>query len=190
MKTKSTLQILNAELNTCKANAPREKVMVAGGWFIKETAEQTKKDLKEFKAFVKEKFRQQASDLVVYFGHSRQKAEAAALETARSRIKCWKEAQAYESTFSLIYAASCAGLCRQAGGWESSAAIFREFPSKVRSGPFAKRHFPLRRVCRRHPVQHSAGGQIGRMGKQADGIGIGRQHFVHPEFDLRRIQIR
>lgn len=31
MKTKSTLQILNAELNTCKANAPREKVMVAGG---------------------------------------------------------------------------------------------------------------------------------------------------------------
>ena len=59
MKTKSTLQILNAELNTCKANAPREKVMVAGGWFIKETAEQTKKDLKEFKAFVKEKFRQQ-----------------------------------------------------------------------------------------------------------------------------------
>ena len=94
MKTKSPLQILNAELNTCKANAPREKVMVAGGWFIKETAEQTKKDLKEFKAFVKEKFRQQASDLVVYFGHSRQKAEAAALETARSRIKCWKEAQA------------------------------------------------------------------------------------------------
>lgn len=87
MKPKSTLQILNAELNTCKANAPREKV-------IKETAEQTKKDLKEFKAFVKEKFRQQASDLVVYFGHSRQKAEAAALETARSRIKCWKEAQA------------------------------------------------------------------------------------------------
>ncbi|WP_063067776.1 hypothetical protein [Neisseria flavescens] len=85
MKTKSTLQILNAELNTCKANAPREKVMVAGGWFIKETAEQTKKDLKEFKAFVKEKFRQQASDLVVYFGHSRQKAEATALETARSR---------------------------------------------------------------------------------------------------------
>ena len=80
--------------NTCKANAPREKVMVAGGWFIKETAEQTKKDLKEFKAFVKEKFSQQASDLVVYFGHSRQKAEAAALETARSRIKCWKEAQA------------------------------------------------------------------------------------------------
>jgi len=79
MKTKSTLQILNAELNTCKANAPREKVMVAGGWFIKETAEQTKKDLKEFKAFVKEKFKQQASDLVVYFGHSRQKAEAAAL---------------------------------------------------------------------------------------------------------------
>ena len=75
MKPKSTLQILNAELNTCKANAPREKVMVAGGWFIKETAEQTKKDLKEFKAFVKEKFRQQASDLVVYFGHSRQKAE-------------------------------------------------------------------------------------------------------------------
>ena len=94
MKPKSILQILNAELNTCKANAPREKVMVAGGWFIKETAEQTKKDLKEFKAFVKEKFRQQASDLVVYFGHSRQKAEAAALETARSRIKCWKEAQA------------------------------------------------------------------------------------------------
>lgn len=94
MKPKSTLQILNTELNTCKANAPREKVMVAGGWFIKETAEQTKKDLKEFKAFVKEKFRQQASDLVVYFGHSRQKAEAAALETARSRIKCWKEAQA------------------------------------------------------------------------------------------------
>jgi len=94
MKTKSPLQILNAELNTCKANAPREKVMVAGGWFIKETAEQTKKDLKEFKAFVKEKFMQQASDLVVYFGHSRQKAEAAALETARSRIKCWKEAQA------------------------------------------------------------------------------------------------
>lgn len=88
------LQILNAELNTCKANAPREKVMVAGGWFIKETAEQTKKDLKEFKAFVKEKFRQQASDLVVYFGHPRQKAEAAALETARSRIKCWKEAKA------------------------------------------------------------------------------------------------
>ena len=94
MKTKSPLQILDAELNTCKANTPREKVMVAGGWFIKETAEQTKKDLKEFKAFVKEKFRQQASDLVVYFGHSRQKAEAAALETARSRIKCWKEAQA------------------------------------------------------------------------------------------------
>ena len=94
MKTKSPLQILNAELNTCKANAPREKVMVAGGWFIKETAEQTKKDLKEFKAFVKEKFMQQASDLVVYFGHSRQKAEAAALETARSRIKCWNEAQA------------------------------------------------------------------------------------------------
>ena len=54
MKPKSILQILNAELNTCKANAPREKVMVAGGWFIKETAEQTKKDLKEFKAFVKE----------------------------------------------------------------------------------------------------------------------------------------
>ena len=49
MKTKSPLQILNTELNTCKANAPREKVMVAGGWFIKETAEQTKKDLKEFK---------------------------------------------------------------------------------------------------------------------------------------------
>ena len=94
MKTKSTLQILNAELNTCKANAPREKVMVAGGWFIKETAEQTKKDLKEFKAFVKEKFSQQASDLVVYHKHSRQKAEAAALETARARIKCWKEAQA------------------------------------------------------------------------------------------------
>ena len=94
IETKSPLQILNAELNTCKANAPREKVMVAGGWFIKETAEQTKKDLKEFKAFVKEKFRQQASDLVVYFGHSKQKAEAAALETARSRIKCWKEAQA------------------------------------------------------------------------------------------------
>lgn len=78
MKTKSPLQILNAELNTCKANAPREKVMVASGWFIKETAEQTKKDLKEFKAFVKEKFRQQASDLVVYFGHSRQKAETEA----------------------------------------------------------------------------------------------------------------
>jgi len=71
MKTKSPLQILNAELNTCKANAPREKVMVASGWFIKETAEQTKKDLKEFKAFVKEKFMQQASDLVVYFGQPR-----------------------------------------------------------------------------------------------------------------------
>ena len=84
MEAKSPLQILNAELNTCKPAAPREKVMVAGGWFIKETAEQTKKDLKEFKAFVKEKFRQQASDLVVYFGHSRQKAEAAALETARN----------------------------------------------------------------------------------------------------------
>jgi hypothetical protein len=94
MKTKSPLQMLIEELNTCKANAPREKVMVASGWFIKETAEQTKKDLKEFKAFVKEKFKQQASDLVVYFGHSRQKAEAAALETARSRIKCWKKAKA------------------------------------------------------------------------------------------------
>lgn len=102
MKTKSPLQILNAELNTCKANAPREKIMVAGGWFIKETAEQTKKDLKEFKAFVKEKFRQQASNLVVYFGHSRQKAEAAALETARSRIKCWKEAQATQDIFEEI----------------------------------------------------------------------------------------
>ena len=94
MKTKSPLQMLIEELNTCKANAPREKVMVAGGWFIKETAEQTKKDLKEFKAFVKEKFKQQASNLVVCFGHSRQKAEADALETARSRIKCWKEAKA------------------------------------------------------------------------------------------------
>lgn len=110
MKTKSPLQILNAELNTCKANAPREKVMVAGGWFIKETAEQTKKDLKEFKAFVKEKFRQQASDLVVYFGHSRQKAEAAALETARSRIKCWKEAQAYSTQNFAGLVALCAAV--------------------------------------------------------------------------------
>ena len=94
METKSTLQILNAELNTCKANAPREKVMVAGGWFIKETAEQTKKDLKEFKAFVKEQFRRQASTLVESYKHSRLNAEKAALETARARIKCWKEAQA------------------------------------------------------------------------------------------------
>lgn len=96
MKTKSPLQMLIEELNTCKANAPREKVMVASGWFIKETAEQTKKDLKEFKAFVKEKFKQQASDLVVYFGHSRQKAEAAALETVwlESNIDAWLAAQA------------------------------------------------------------------------------------------------
>lgn len=94
MKTKSPLQILNAELNTCKANAPREKVMVAGGWFIKETAEQAERDLREFKLFVKEQFKRQASTLVESYKHSRLNAEKAALETARARIKCWKEAQA------------------------------------------------------------------------------------------------
>ena len=94
MKTKSPLQMLNVELNTCKANAPREKVMVAEGWFIKETAEQAERDLREFKLFVKEQFKRQASTLVEFYKHSRLNAEKAALETARSRIKCWKEAQA------------------------------------------------------------------------------------------------
>ena len=87
METKNSIkQHLAQMLRELKPAAPRKKVMVATGLFIRETEEACKTELDRVKKHIQTAFDNQVAHLIKDFKMSKEEAEKIALEHAQFRI--------------------------------------------------------------------------------------------------------